>query len=109
MSHDTDFFQFAAVVLKSKGHWILPVSFRMWFGTDGKVASPNHQIGWHPIFNEYAEICAGVADGQYAQDAGVSFFEHILVCTNSMAEATVQTLPVRNCVVCSIAMCISVY
>ena len=57
MSHDTDFFQFAAVVLKSKGHWILPVSFRMWFGTDGKVASPNHQIGWHPIFNEYAEIC----------------------------------------------------
>ena len=46
---------------------------------------------------------AGIADGQYAQDAGVSFFEHILVCTNSMAEATVQTLPVRNCVVCSIA------
>ena len=26
------------------------------------------------------------------------------LCTNSMAEATVQTLPVRNCVVCSIAL-----
>ena len=28
---------------------------------------------------------AGIANGQDAQDAGVSFFEHILVCTNSMA------------------------
>ena len=40
---------------------------------------------------------------QTAQDAGVGRFEHILLCTDSMAEATVQTLPVRNCVVCSIA------
>ena len=47
---------------------------------------------------------AGAANEQDAQDAGVSCFEHILVCTNSMAEATVQTLPVRNCVVCSIAL-----
>ena len=44
---------------------------------------------------------AGIANGQDAQDAGVSFFEHILVCTNSMAEATV---PVTNCVVvCSLS------
>ena len=43
---------------------------------------------------------------QAAQDAGpgVSYFEHILVCMNSMAEATVQTLPVGNCVVCCIAL-----
>ena len=33
---------------------------------------------------------------QAAQDAGVSYFEHILVCTNFIVEATVQTLPVRN-------------
>ena len=39
---------------------------------------------------------------QAAQDAGVSYFEHILVCTNALAEATVQTVPVRNCVVCSL-------
>ena len=38
-----------------------------------------------------------------AQDAGVGRFEHILLCTDSMAEATVQTLPVRNCVVCSLS------
>ena len=35
----------------------MPVGFRMWFGTEGKVASPNHQIGGHLIFIEYAEIC----------------------------------------------------
>ena len=40
---------------------------------------------------------------QAAQDAGVGRFEHILLCTDSMAEATVQTLPVRNCVVCSLS------
>ena len=40
---------------------------------------------------------------QTAQDAGVGRFEHILLCTDSMAEATVQTLPVRNCVVCSLS------
>ena len=42
--------------------------------------------------------------GQAAQDAGVGRFEHILLCTDSMAEATVQTLPVRNCVVCSLSV-----
>ena len=41
---------------------------------------------------------------QAAQDAGVGRFEHILLCTDSMAEATVQTLPVRNCVVCSLSV-----
>ena len=41
---------------------------------------------------------------QTAQDAGVGRFEHILLCTDSMAEATVQTLPVRNCVVCSLSV-----
>ena len=41
---------------------------------------------------------------QTAKDVGVSYFEHILVCTNSMAKATVQTLPVRNCVVCSLSV-----
>ena len=28
----------------------------------------------------------------------------LLLCTDSMAEATVQTLPVRNCVVCSLSV-----
>ena len=41
---------------------------------------------------------------QAAQDAGVGRFEHILLCSYSMAEATVQTLPVRNCVVCSLSV-----
>ena len=30
-------------------------------------------------------LTAGIAKGQDAQDAGMSFFKHILVCTNSMA------------------------
>ena len=33
----------------------------------------------------FRHVCAGIANGQDAQDAGVSFFKHILVCTNSMA------------------------